>query len=116
MGHYFEKEITKFLAEETDEDKRMLKTGFCDWFWKWELVDTGVSDLKKQVNILKHLWIYYSMLSYSTLKMCKFRLSGLPMKNSLFYSRLNPGLSMLTMRWRQNLMRENQFWREDIQS
>ena len=53
MGHYFEKEITKFLAEETDEDKRMLKTGFCDWFWKWELVDTGVSDLKKQVNILK---------------------------------------------------------------
>ena len=59
MGHFFEKEITTFLAEETDEDKRMLKTGFCDWFWKWELVDTGVSDLKKQVQILKHIQIYY---------------------------------------------------------
>lgn len=48
VGHFFEEEIRKFLANETDEDKLILKTGFCDWFWKWELVDTGVSDLKKQ--------------------------------------------------------------------
>ena len=52
VGHFFEDEIKTFLAKETDEDRRLLKTGFCDWFWKWELVDTGVSDLKKQVNIL----------------------------------------------------------------
>ena len=51
VGHFFEEEIRKFLANETDEDKLILKTGFCDWFWKWELVDTGVSDLKKQVKI-----------------------------------------------------------------
>ena len=52
VGHFFQEEIRKFLANETDEDKLILKTGFCDWFWKWELVDTGVSDLKKQVKIL----------------------------------------------------------------
>ena len=27
-----------------------MKRGFCDWFWKWELVDTAVNDLKKQVD------------------------------------------------------------------
>ena len=69
VGHFFEKEITKFLAEETDEDKQILKTGFCDWFWKWELVDTGVSDLKKQVKIL--IQLYFSLIqSYPTPLKC----------------------------------------------
>jgi len=48
VGHFFEQQIKAFLERETNEDKLKLKRAFCDWFWKWELVDTGVSDLKKQ--------------------------------------------------------------------
>ena len=51
VGHFFEEQIKAFLENEKDEDKLTLKRGFCDWFWKWELVDTGVSDLKRQVII-----------------------------------------------------------------
>lgn len=53
VGHFFEQQIKAFLERETNEDKLKLKRAFCDWFWKWELVDTGVSDLKKQVSIYK---------------------------------------------------------------
>merc|ERR1712061_653312 len=48
VGHFFEDQMAAFVARETDEAKVKLKRGFCDWFWKWELVDTGVSDLKNQ--------------------------------------------------------------------
>ena len=48
VGHFFEEQMAAFVARETDEAKVKLKRGFCDWFWKWELVDTGVSDLKNQ--------------------------------------------------------------------
>ena len=50
VGHFFEEQIEAFLDREKDEDKLKLKRGFCDWFLKWELVDTGVSNLKNQVQ------------------------------------------------------------------
>ena len=48
VGHFFEQQIEDFLAAEKDHEKLRLKRGFCDWFLKWELVDTGVDDLKNQ--------------------------------------------------------------------
>ena len=48
VGDFFQERIDKFISDESDERRRRLKRGFCDWFWKWELVDTGVSDLKQQ--------------------------------------------------------------------
>ena len=56
VGHFFEEQIAAFLENEKDQDKLRLKRCFCDWFWKWELVDTGVSDLKRQVIITIFIW------------------------------------------------------------
>ena len=48
VGHFFEEQFQAFLAAEKDVAKLRVKAGFCDWFIKWELVDTGVDDLKNQ--------------------------------------------------------------------
>ena len=41
--------IKTFLSKETNAEKVKIKKALLDWFIKWEEVDTGVDDLKKQV-------------------------------------------------------------------
>ena len=37
--------------KEPDDDKKKIKKALLDWFLKWEEVDTGVDNLKLQVNL-----------------------------------------------------------------
>ena len=48
VGHFFEEQFQAFLAAEKDVVKLRVKAGFCDWFIKWELVDTGEDNLNNQ--------------------------------------------------------------------
>ena len=48
VGHFFKDQIQAFLAAEKDVAKLKVKSGFCDWLIKWELVDTGVDNLNNQ--------------------------------------------------------------------
>eukprot|EP00090_Calanus_glacialis_P007049 TRINITY_DN15513_c0_g1_i2.p1 TRINITY_DN15513_c0_g1~~TRINITY_DN15513_c0_g1_i2.p1 ORF type:complete len:476 (-),score=114.85 TRINITY_DN15513_c0_g1_i2:47-1474(-) len=66
VGHFFEERIKNFLSKEMNVEKVKIKKALLDWFIKWEEVDTGVDDLKKQSVLSWGEYIDYELDGYES--------------------------------------------------
>merc|ERR1711892_508534 len=66
VGHFFEERMDEFLLKEKNEEKCKIKKALLDWFIKWEEVDTGVDDLKKQSVLSWGEYVDYDLDGYES--------------------------------------------------